>query len=53
MNVTGVLGVLLEAKKNALVAEVKPIMDRLIVEARFFISAKLYSEILSAASELK
>ncbi|HYV94671.1 MAG TPA: DUF3368 domain-containing protein [Chitinophagales bacterium] len=53
LNVTGVLGVLLEAKKNRLIAEVKPIMDRLIAEARFFISAKLYSEILSAANELK
>ncbi|MCY7410978.1 MAG: DUF3368 domain-containing protein [Chitinophagales bacterium] len=51
MKCTGVLGILLEAKKMNLITEIKPVMDRLIVESRFFISPNLYSEVLSLANE--
>ena len=47
----GVLGVLYRAKKRGLVELVKPLMDRLQNELGFFISAKLYAEVLRMSGE--
>ncbi len=47
----GVLGVLLRAKQEKLIPLVGPVMDRLLVEADFFIHAKLYEEVVRLAGE--
>ena len=47
----GVLGVLLRAKQEKLIPLVRPLMDRLLVEADFFIHATLYDEVVRLAGE--
>ena len=49
--ITGMLGVLLVAKKQKLVSTIHPIVDALISEAGFRISDQLYREVLAAAGE--
>lgn len=50
-NVTGLLGVLLQAKRNGIVPAVKPLMDQLIEQVDFWISSQLYMTILQSAGE--
>jgi uncharacterized protein len=47
----GILGILLEAKHFGHIKAVRPYMDRLISEARFFIHASLYQRVVSLANE--
>lgn len=49
--ITGMLGVLLVAKKQNLVSAIHPIVDALISEAGFRISSQLYGEVMLAAGE--
>ena len=49
--VTGVLGVLLAAKRRGLIPAVKPQMDHLITQAGFRIGSQLYADIVLAACE--
>ena len=49
--ITGLLGVLLVAKKQGLVSAIRPIVDALIDEAGFRISHQLYTEVLTVAEE--
>ncbi|NER53148.1 MAG: DUF3368 domain-containing protein [Symploca sp. SIO1A3] len=51
INVSGVLGVLLEAKRKGLISEVKPLMDQLINDVEFRVSSQLYTMILLSAGE--
>lgn len=51
LTVTGVLGVLLDAKTAGYIPAVSPLMDRLKREARFWIGAELSMEILRLAEE--
>ncbi|MGK7905318.1 MAG: DUF3368 domain-containing protein [Hormoscilla sp.] len=51
LNVTGLLGILLQAKRNGIILAVKPLMDRLIEEADFRVSSQLYANILQLAGE--
>lgn len=51
LNVTGLLGVLLQAKRHCFIPAVKPLMDRLIEEADFRVSNQLYLTILQTAGE--
>ena len=51
VDVTGTLGILVEAKEEKLISEVKPIMDKLIY-AKFRVSKSLYQKILKKAGEL-
>jgi uncharacterized protein len=51
INITGVLGVLLEAKRQGLIVVVKPLMDQLINEVEFWISHPAYETVLQAANE--
>jgi hypothetical protein len=51
LTVTGVLGVLLRAKRAGEIPAVKPEMDLLRSEAHFFVSPALEKKILSAAGE--
>lgn len=49
--ITGLLGVLLEAKRKKLIPEMKPIVDELITQNNFRVSTRLYSRVLQAAGE--
>ncbi|NLN83600.1 MAG: DUF3368 domain-containing protein [Firmicutes bacterium] len=50
LNVTGTLGILVEAKQRGLVKELKPLLDKLI-KNEIRISKKLYQDILELANE--
>ena len=50
--IIGVIGILIVAKKQAIVKEVKPLLDSLISEAGFRISRKLDEYILTEISEV-
>ncbi|XFA72610.1 DUF3368 domain-containing protein [Thermosynechococcaceae cyanobacterium Okahandja] len=52
LQVTGVLGILIAAKRNTLIPEVKPLLDTLIEQVGFWIDAQLYAEVLQAVKEL-
>jgi hypothetical protein len=51
LKVTGVLGMLLLAKRQNLISVVKPIVEELIGQANFRISSQLYLDILNEAGE--
>lgn len=51
LRITGLLGILIESKKEGLIKEVKPILDKLIYEIGFRISPKLYQNILKIVNE--
>jgi uncharacterized protein len=51
LGVVGLLDVLQEAKQRHLIISVKPILDDLIVRARFRVSHKLYQRTLLTAGE--
>jgi predicted nucleic acid-binding protein len=51
LEITGLLGALLEAKSKGIILHVKPIVDDLVAQAKFRVSADLYRKILSLASE--
>jgi uncharacterized protein len=51
LNVTGLLGVLLQAKHNGLIPAVKPLIDQLIEIADFRVSQQLYAMVLQTAAE--
>jgi predicted nucleic acid-binding protein len=51
LQVTGLLGVLLQAKGNCLIPAIKPLMVRLIEQADFRVSNQLYATILEFAGE--
>jgi len=51
LQVTGVLGILIAAKRNNLIQEVKPLLDALNEQVGFWIDTRLYAEILQAVGE--
>ena len=51
ISMTGVLGVLLIAKRRGLIPTVRPVMDELITVAKFRVSRQLYADVLTAANE--
>lgn len=51
LRITGLLGILIEAKEEKIIKEVKPMLDRLIYEIGFRISPRLYQEILKKVNE--
>jgi uncharacterized protein len=51
IKITGVLGVLLAAKRRGLISSVKPVMDDLIALAGFRVSNQVYTDVLQAAGE--
>ena len=51
LSVTGVLGVLLRAKKTGHIAALKPLIGALRADARFFIAPTLEARVLSEAGE--
>lgn len=52
LKITGVLGILVAAKRNNLIQEVKPLLDILINQVGFWIDEQLYTEVLQAVGEL-
>jgi predicted nucleic acid-binding protein len=51
LSITGWLGVLLVAKRQGVLAAIRPVLDVLIAEAGFRVSSQLYTEVLIAAGE--
>jgi hypothetical protein len=51
IQLTGILGVLIEAKQRGLLTQIKPILDALIYEADFWISERLYHRVLESVNE--
>lgn len=49
--ITGLLGVLTAAKQDNLVSELKPVLDRLIQQAKFRVHPDLYQQILKSVDE--
>ncbi|MDY7013515.1 MAG: DUF3368 domain-containing protein [Cyanobacteriota bacterium] len=51
LQVTGVLGILIAAKRNHFIQEVKPLLDALIDRVGFWVDEQLYAEVLQAVGE--
>jgi uncharacterized protein len=51
LRITGLLGILVEAKSRRLIPQVKPLMDTLIASSEFRVSAALYKQILDIVNE--
>jgi hypothetical protein len=52
IKITGLLGILVEAKRKNLVVAVKPLMDALIASSEFRVSSALYDQILDIVNEI-
>ena len=51
IKITGLLGILVEAKRRSLIVAVKPLMDALIATSEFRVSSALYNQILDIVGE--
>lgn len=51
VRITGLLGILVEAKRRNLIAAVKPLMDAMIATSEFRVSPALYNQILEMMDE--
>jgi uncharacterized protein len=51
IKITGLLGILVEAKRKNFIVAVKPLMDALIATSEFRVSPALYNQILSMVNE--
>ncbi len=51
IRITGLLGVLVEAKQRSLIPTVRPLMDDLIATSEFRVSQALYNQILALVGE--
>jgi predicted nucleic acid-binding protein len=51
VRITGLLGILIEAKQKNLISAVKPLMDALISTSDFRVSSALYDQILALVDE--
>lgn len=51
IKVTGIIGVLIKAKEDGLIAEVKPYLQKLVSEAGFWLNPKLIVKILEIVKE--
>lgn len=50
---TGILGILVEAKSQGLIAEVKPLLDALVNEAGFWVTEPLRNSVLQLVNEIE
>jgi len=53
VRITGLLGILIEAKQKNIIPAVKPLMDALIATSDFRVSKALYNQILTIVGEIK
>ena len=51
MPIIGLLGILTIAKRRGLIPAVKPLVDRLVEEANFYVSEKLLATVLASVQE--
>ncbi|NEQ24804.1 MAG: DUF3368 domain-containing protein [Microcoleus sp. SIO2G3] len=51
LQVIGVLGILVAAKRRNRIQAVKPLLDALIQQAGFWVDEQLYREVLQAVNE--
>ena len=51
LHYTGILGILVEAKKQGLITTVKPLLDALIDQAGFWVTVPLYTKVLQLVDE--
>ncbi len=51
VRITGLLGILVEAKQKNLIVAIKPLIDALIATSDFGVSSALYNQILDIAGE--
>lgn len=51
LKIIGILGILIEAKRQGLILSVKPVIDDLISIAKFWVSRSLYNRILLIVGE--
>ncbi|MFB2768069.1 DUF3368 domain-containing protein [Pelatocladus sp. BLCC-F211] len=51
LRITGLLGILVEAKHQNLIVAIKPLMDALIATSEFRVSSSLYNQILEMVDE--
>lgn len=51
LKITGILGILIEAKRQGFIPLVKPILDDLINIAKFWVNPSLYNRVLSIVRE--
>lgn len=51
LRITGLLGVLADAKRAGLIESIKPVLDELIQNAKFWIGPELYREVLAELGE--
>lgn len=52
LEIIGLLGILVQAKQNGLIDQIKPLLDQLRFEIGFRVSTQLYQEVLRLAQEL-
>ncbi|HEY5176332.1 MAG TPA: DUF3368 domain-containing protein [Terriglobales bacterium] len=52
LRITGLLGVLADAKRAGLIESIKPVLDELIQNAKFWIGPELYREVLAELGEV-
>jgi len=52
VKISGLIGVLIKAKEQLLISELKPVLDKLVYEIGFRINPKLYAEILQLVKEV-
>jgi predicted nucleic acid-binding protein len=52
INITGLLGVLIQAKKQGLIPAIKPLIDQLTTQANFRVNPQLYTVVLQASNEI-
>ena len=48
INITGLLGVLIQAKKQGLIPAIKPLIDQLTTQANFRVNPQLYTVVLNS-----
>jgi predicted nucleic acid-binding protein len=48
---TGTLGILIEAKRQGLIPAVRPLMEKLVTEIKFFVSQRLRAYVLQVTGE--
>lgn len=53
LNYVGLLGVIIMGKHKGIIDEVEPLLEKLVVEAGFWIDPELYNYVLMQAREVK
>jgi predicted nucleic acid-binding protein len=51
LQIIGTLGILVLAKQNQIIPQVKPLLDEMIIHARYWVNASLYQQILQQVKE--